>query len=150
MTEARTTAERAADVRALLAQPQTGWLSTASPKGRAHLIGSTVWWREGQVVSTTVGSTRTARNLRSTRHARLALGSTEDATLLDLEVLEVMPVGEARPELADGFAAAAGWDPREISSEWVYVTFRPTRIQAYRGYDEIEGSDVLREGRWLA
>ncbi len=26
----------------------------------------------------------------------------------------------------------------------------PTRIQAYRGYDELEGRDEMRGSRWLA
>jgi hypothetical protein len=26
---------------------------------------------------------------------------------------------------------------------------RPVRVQAYRGYDELEGRDVMRDGDWL-
>jgi len=150
MTEPRTTPQRVADTRQLLGAAQPGWLSTADPKGRSHLIACTAWWHDGEVVITTVGTTRTARNLRATKHARLALGTTEDATLLDLEAAELTPVDEAPAEIADGFTEAAGWDPREIGPEWSFVHFTPTRIQAYRGYDEAAGSDVFRGGRWLA
>lgn len=149
MTEPRTTAQRAADTRHLLETAQPGWLSTADPRGRAHLIACTAWWHDGEVVITTVATTRTARNLEATRHARLALGTTDDATLLDLEVIDLTPVGDASEEIAGGFAAAAGWDPREIGPEWSFVRFQPTRIQAYRGYDEVGGSEVFRRGRWL-
>lgn len=150
MTEPRTTAQRVADTRHLLETAQAGWLSTADPKGRSHLIACTAWWRDGEVVIATVGTTRTARNLRATKHARLAVGTTDDATLLDLEAMTLTPVGEAPAEVADGFKQAAGWDPREIGPEWAFVRFRPTRIQSYRGYDETPDSDVFRDGRWLA
>lgn len=150
MTETRSTAQRVADTRHLLETAREGWLSTADAKGRSHLIGCTAWWHDGEVVITTVGSTRTARNLRATKHARLALGTTDDATLIDVEATSVTPVGEAPAEIADGFKDAAGWDPREIGPEWAFVRFRPTRIQAYRGYDEVPDSDVFRDSRWLA
>jgi hypothetical protein len=32
---------------------------------------------------------------------------------------------------------------------WVFFKMRPTRIQAFRGYDEIENRDVMKDGRWL-
>ena len=150
MPEPRTTAQRVEDTRRLLETAQPGWLATADPKGRSHLIACTAWWHDGEMVIATVGTTRTARNLRATKHARLALGTTDDATLLDLEATILTPVTEAPAEIADGFHQAAGWDPREIGAEWVFARFHPTRIQAYRGYDETGGSDVLRGGRWLA
>lgn len=148
MTEPRTTPERVTDTQRLLEAAQSGWLATAGAAGRSHLIACTAWWHDGEVWVATRDGTRTARNLRTTRHARLALGSTDDATLLDLEAQDLTPAGQA-PAVAEGFNAAAGWDPREVGSEWVFVRFRPTRIQAYRGYDETPDSDVMRDGRWL-
>ena len=53
-------------------------------------------------------------------------------------------------EVADGFAIAVGWDPREVGSGWKFFRLRPTRIQAYRGYDELEGRNVMTNSRWLA
>jgi hypothetical protein len=61
-----------------------------------------------------------------------------------------VPAGEAEPRLAEGFAKGVGWDPREVGDGWVFYRFRPTRIQAYRGYDELDGRDVMRDSRWLA
>ena len=148
MTELRTTAQRITDTQRLLETAQSGWLSTAGAGGRAHLIACTAWWHDGEVWVATRGGTRTARNLRSTHHARLALGSTEDATLLDLEAEDITPAAQS-PAIAEGYRAAAGWDPREEGPDWVFVRFRPTRIQAYRGYEETPDSDVLRDGRWL-
>ena len=31
-----------------------------------------------------------------------------------------------------------------------FFRLAPSRIQAYRGYGELEGRDVLNDGRWLA
>jgi hypothetical protein len=58
-------------------------------------------------------------------------------------------VGEADSALADGFASAVGWDPRPIGEDWAFFRFRPVRVQAYRGYDELEGRDVMRDGAWV-
>ena len=43
-----------------------------------------------------------------------------------------------------------GWDPREVGEGWAFFRLRPSRIQAYRGYEELEGRDVMRNSRWLA
>lgn len=148
MTELRSTAQRVTDTQRLLQSAQSGWLSTAGTAGRSHLIACTAWWHDGEVHLATRAATRTARNLQATHHARLALGSTDDATLLDLEVEDIMPAAQV-PAIADGFLAAAGWDPREEGPDWVFARFRPTRIQAYRGYEETPHSEVFQEGRWL-
>ncbi len=52
--------------------------------------------------------------------------------------------------MARGFATAVGWDPREAGKGWIFFRLRPTRIQAYRGYDELEGRDVMRDSTWLS
>ena len=41
-----------------------------------------------------------------------------------------------------------GWDPREMDG-WMFFRLRPTRIQAFRGYDEIEDRDVMVRSRWV-
>jgi hypothetical protein len=51
--------------------------------------------------------------------------------------------------VAEGFSRAVGWDPREVGEGWAFFRLRPLRIQAYRGYDELEGRDVMRGSRWL-
>jgi hypothetical protein len=43
-----------------------------------------------------------------------------------------------------------GWDPREVGDGWDFFRLRPSRIQAFRGYEEIEGREVMRRGRLLA
>ena len=51
-------------------------------------------------------------------------------------------------DLAQGYKKAVGWDPREMDG-WMFFRLRPTRIQAFRGYDEIEDRDVMVRSRWV-
>ena len=78
----------------------------------------------------------------------LAHGDPSDAIVIEAQVIDSSPV-EDSAELAGGFQAAMGWDPREMDG-WVFYRLRPTRIQAFRGYDEIGGRDVMVRSRWLA
>jgi hypothetical protein len=145
----RDTPTRKADVKAALEQQADLWLSTADPRGRPHLIPVSAWWDGTHLVIATAGASRTARNMKANRAVRVAAGSPADVIMIDADVVENRAVDDSA-ELAGGFAAAVGWDPREVGPGWVFFRLRPTRIQAYRGYDELEGRDVMRASRWLA
>src|SRR5204863_6966944 len=106
------------------------------------------WWVEGQLVVTTLGTSRSARNMAMNPKVTLAHGDPSDAIVIEAQVIDSSAV-EDSAELAGGFHAAMGWDPREMDG-WVFYRLRPTRIQAFRGYDEIEGRDVMVRSRWLA
>jgi len=149
MSTLRSTAQRAAAVRATLEKQTDRWLATADGKGRPHLIAVSCWWNGGRLTIATVRRSRTADNLASTRLARIGIGSPDDVIMIDASVMGSEGVKEASPEVGDGFAVAVGWDPREISDEWSFFHLRPSRIQAYKGYDEIPGRDVMRDGKWL-
>jgi hypothetical protein len=143
----RDTKTRKADVLAALASQGQYWLATADG-GRPHVIAVSAWWDGSDLVVATLGNSRTARNLGSNQVATLAGGTPDDAMVIQARAVEHQPAAAAA-ELAEGFAAAMGWDPREMEG-WAFFRFRPTRIQAFRGYDEIEGRDVMKDGRWLA
>jgi pyridoxamine 5'-phosphate oxidase-like protein len=145
----RDTPTRKADVVAALEQQADVWLSTADRAGRPHLIPVSAWWDGTYLVIATTGASRTARNMKMNRAVRVAGGSPADAIVIDAEVVG-SPAGEDSAELASRFAAAVGWDPREVGEGWVFFRLRPIRIQAYRGYDELEGRDVMRGSTWLA
>jgi hypothetical protein len=98
---------------------------------------------------TTVAASRTGRNLAAGQEVKLAGGTAADAILVDARVIETQAAEEA-PDVAAGFAKAMGWDPREVGAGWAFFRLRPSRIQAYRGYEELEGRDVMRNSRWLA
>jgi hypothetical protein len=148
MSGTRTLAQRKTDVLDALARNGDIWLATASPDGGAHLIAASAWWNGSEIVIATIGTSRTARNLDTTGGARLALGSPEDVTMIDASVIATTAVADSDAELHSGFAAAVGWDPADEPGPWRFFRLRPRRIQAYRGYGEREGRDVMRGARW--
>ena len=150
MSELRSTEQRKADVLAVLERNGDAWLATADRSGRPHMIAVSTWWDGSRIVIATTDASRTARNLDEIRLGRLGVGSTDDAIMVDVEVLDSVPVADAAADLASGFSAAAGWNPAEEGPNWRFFRLRPRRIQAYRGYGELERRDVLRDGTWLA
>jgi hypothetical protein len=149
MSSLRSTAERKAAVMEALGRQKDLWLATADRAGRPHLIAVSAWWDGSHVVIATSGPSRTARNLTDNPTARLAMGSPDDVIVIDADV--AMPAAvEDSVDVATGFAEAVGWDPREVGPGWVFFRLAPVRIQAYRGYDELEGRDVMRNSHWLA
>lgn len=145
----RDTATRKADALEMLEKHGDMWLSSADRYGKPHLIAVSAWWDGRDVVIATTEDSRTAANLAPGNEARLAAGTPADVVMVDAEVIESVPAGEA-DQVAAGFAGAVGWDPREVGKDWVFFRLRPSRIQAYRGYDEVKGRDVMRGSEWLA
>jgi hypothetical protein len=150
MSEGRTVEQRKADTIAELNRQRDLWLATADTKGKPHLIAVSAWWDGNHVIIATTAASRSARNLDANGIARFALGAPEDVIVIDAAVADRVKVRQADAKLAAGFESAVGWDPRDISDDWVFFRLTPARIQAYRGYDELEGRDVMLLGRWLA
>jgi hypothetical protein len=149
MAESRTVEARKADVLASLEGQQSRWLATADSLGRPHLIAVSAWWDGSDLVMATIATSRTAKNLAPGREVQLAGGTPDDAIVVQATVIETQAAEEA-PDVAQGFMKAMGWDPREAGKGWAFFRLRPSRIQAYRGYEELEGRDVMRNSRWLA
>jgi hypothetical protein len=149
MAESRTVEARKADVLASLEGQQNLWLATADSLGRPHLIAVSAWWDGSDLVMATIATSRTAKNLAPGREVQLAGGTPDDAIVVQATVIETQAAEEA-PDVAQGFMKAMGWDPREAGKGWAFFRLRPSRIQAYRGYEELEGRDVMRNSRWLA
>ncbi len=144
----RDTPTRKADALAALEKQGQVWLATAEVGGRPHVIAVSAWWDGTDLVVTTSGSSKTARNIAMNPLVTLAGGDPADAIVIQAQMLDSSPA-EDSPELATGFSNAMGWDPREMDG-WMFFRLRPTRIQAFRGYEEIEGRDVMIRSRWLA
>ena len=143
----RDTATRKKDVLDVLEAQGHYWLSTAEVGGQPHVIGVSALWDGGQLVVTTLGSSRTARNMAMNPAVVLAHGDPSDAVVIQAAVIDSAAVGDS-PDLAGAWKSAMGWDPREMEG-WTFFRLRPTRIQAFRGYDEIEGRDVMLRSRWV-
>ena len=125
------------------------WVATAStsPTPRPHLVPVSLLWTEDRAVIALREDSRTARDLLSTRTARLGVGPTRDVVMLDVVLEEVHEVAKAHA-LADAYARQADWDPR-TSTGYLFLVLRPTRIQAWREANEIPGRTLMKDGRWV-
>jgi hypothetical protein len=74
------------------------------------------WWDGAHLVIATAGASRTARNMKANRAVRVAGGLPSDAIMIDADVVG-SPAVDDSAELAGGFAAAVGWDPRTTNSK---------------------------------
>jgi Pyridoxamine 5'-phosphate oxidase len=143
----RDAAARKRDTLAALESQGKYWLATAEVGGRPHLIAVSGWWDGHDLVFATAGASKTARNLAMNPAAKLAGGTPADAVVIEAQMMESTPCEDA-PDVAEGFKKAMGWDPREMAG-WLFFRLRPTRIQAFRGYDEIEDRDVMVRSKWV-
>jgi hypothetical protein len=53
-------------------------------------------------------------------------------------------------DVSDSFKARNGWDPRDSSREYVYLLMMPQRVLVWESEEELEGRDVMKQGKWLA
>jgi Pyridoxamine 5'-phosphate oxidase len=146
-TPSRDTATRKKDVLAVLEKQGHYWLSTAEIGGRPHIIAVSGLWDGTQIVVTTVGTSKTALNMAMNPLVVLAAGDPSDAIVIQAQMIEAIPVEES-PRMVQEWKAAMGWDSTELG-DWVFYRLRPTRIQAFRGYEEIKGRDVMIRSRWV-
>ena len=105
------------------------------------------WDGETLLVATPADSP-TGRNLAATRFVRLGLGHTRDVTMID-GVAEVLEIDALPQERGDRFAARTGFDPRSETTSYRWFRISPRRVQAWREVNELEGRELMRDGRWL-
>ena len=144
---ARSRSQRIADTLERLRTDVDLWVASASDSGEAYLVPLSFHWDGSRLtVATPMGSV-TARNLIRASWARVALGETRDVVIVEGTV-EAIALG-TEPELEDAHARAAGFDPRELEQEYVYLRITPHEIQAWREANELAGRYVMRRGAWL-
>lgn len=148
MTGPRDPATRKADALRMWSTPEVDvWVATASPAGEPHLVPLSLAWVDDRFVVAVHADARTARDLRGSGRARLAVGPTRDVTMVDAVLEREVPVPEDA-DLGTAYAAQADWDPRR-SDGYVFLVLRPERVQAWRESDEIGGRTLMRRGSWL-
>ena len=139
---------RKADTLAMLAAPAIDvWVSSASVAGEAHLVPLSLAWVDERAVIAVPETSVTARNLTTSRRARLAVGPTRDVVMIDA-VLDRAAGVDKDAALGDAYAAQADWDPRGDSG-YVFLVLRPVRLQAWRESNEIAGRTLMRDGAWI-
>jgi hypothetical protein len=92
---------------------------------------------------------RTRGNVTGQGGVRLGLGPTRDVVMIDSELEHAYSLEEVPAGLARGYAAQAGWDPRESGESMRFLVLRPLRIQAWREADELPGRTLMRGGAWI-
>jgi hypothetical protein len=125
------------------------WVASAAAAGTAHLVPLSWAWDGAQAILAVEPSSATARNIALSGRARLALGDTRDVVMIDAALESVVDVAQAPSCLGNAYAGQADWDPRAGGGPFVFVCLQPTRIQAWRNSNEIEGRTVMRNGAWI-
>ena len=149
MDPPRNRQQRRTDTLAKLGAEADVWVATANADGSPYLVPLSLFWDGKHVVVSAQRESRTIQNLLRSRAARLGLGPTRDVVLIDALVDGSWPAAEVPADMAEAFAARAGWDPREEDGDYVYVALEPSRIQAWREANELAGRTLLRGGNWL-
>ena len=147
MTAARPRSQRRIDVLAKLRDEVDLWVASADESGGAYLVPLSYCWDESTLTVATPRASRTARNLVRAGWARVALGPTRDVVIIEGAV-EAVPIG-TDTRLEDAHAQAAGFDPRTLAEEYIYLRISPQSIQAWRESNELEGRQLMRGGEWL-
>ena len=144
----RSPEQRKADTITMLTTPGIDvWVATAGDGG-AHLVPLSLAWIDEQVVVALPADSITARNLSTSRTARLAVGPTRDVVMIDSVLEDLVAVEDAPAGLIDGYCAQADWDPRSAGGGYVLARLRPLRLQAWREANEIAGRTLMRDGAW--
>jgi nitroimidazol reductase NimA-like FMN-containing flavoprotein (pyridoxamine 5'-phosphate oxidase superfamily) len=146
---ARTLRQRRQDTLNRLEHDVDAWVATADPAdGTPYLVPLSFLWHDRTLLIATPAASPTSRNLRATGKARLGIGPTRDVVLVEGTV-QTLPATELPAEVGDAFAAKTGFDPRTLSTAYLYFRIHPRRLQAWRESNELSGRDLMRDGRWI-
>jgi hypothetical protein len=146
---ARTPKQRRLDTLNRLENDVDAWVSTADADGGTpYLIPLSFLWDGATLLLATPAASPTGRNLQATGRARLGIGPTRDVVLIEGIVETLEPAG--LPDgVGDAFAERTGFDPRQLTTAYLYFRVTPQRVQAWREADELRGRDLVRDGEWL-
>ncbi|WP_369264586.1 pyridoxamine 5'-phosphate oxidase family protein [Streptomyces sp. R35] len=146
---ARTTKQRKQDTLDRLENDEDAWVSTADGDGGLpYLIPLSYLWDGTTLLFATPAASPTGRNLRTTGRTRLGIGPTRDVVMVEGTV-ETLEPAELADGVGDAFAAKTGFDPRQLTTAYLYFRVTPRRVQAWREANEISGRDLMRDGEWL-
>ncbi|MFF1766522.1 pyridoxamine 5'-phosphate oxidase family protein [Streptomyces sp. NPDC058249] len=146
---ARTLKQRKQDTLDRLENDEDAWVSTAGDDGGTpYLIPLSFLWNGTTLLLATPAASPTGRNLRATGKARLGIGPTRDVVIVEGTVRALEPA-ELPAGVGDAFAKKTGFDPRELTTAYLYFSVTPQRVQAWREANEIAGRDLMRDGEWL-
>ncbi|MFH8659329.1 pyridoxamine 5'-phosphate oxidase family protein [Streptomyces afghaniensis] len=146
---ARSAEQRTKDTLHRLEHDVDAWVATADgTSGTPYLVPLSFLWNGSYLLFATPASSPTGRNLAATGRARVGIGPTRDVVMVEGAVETVQPA-ELTEQDAELFAAKTGFDPRRLATPYLYFRVVPQRVQAWREADELDGRELMRDGRWL-
>ncbi|MFJ3204879.1 pyridoxamine 5'-phosphate oxidase family protein [Streptomyces sp. NPDC086989] len=144
----RTREQRREDTLSRFEKDVDVWVATADAEGVPCLVPLSFRWDGATFLMSTGSNLPTGRNLTASGRVRLAFGATRDVVLVDGTVTR-LEAAELGPGEIEAFAAHSGFDPSGLKTPYPYFRVTPVWIQAWREADEIEGRDLMKDGRWL-
>lgn len=126
------------------------WLATAGPAG-PHLVPLTLAWDStvGELIFCVEQGTVTALNIATEPSVRVGIGPTRDVLMVD-GTAQVSGLVNDDINLAAFFNEKAGWDPRLNGDNMTFIRVTPSRMQAWREFDEAANRTVMINGDWKA
>ncbi|MEV6286426.1 pyridoxamine 5'-phosphate oxidase family protein [Kribbella sp. NPDC051770] len=143
---ARPLAIRTKDALERLASEVDAWVSTASADGTPYLVPLSFLWTGTTLILSTASKNPTSLNLQANPQLHLAIGGTRDVVLVTGTAERFTPTQEQ----GDAFAEKSGFDPRALKATYPFFEVTPVRIQSWREANELEGRDLMLDGRWLS
>jgi hypothetical protein len=145
----RTPSQRKRDTLHRLTHDVDAWVASADPAdGTPYLVPLSFLWDGETLLFATPTASPTSRNLQATGRSRVGIGPTRDVVLIEGTV-RALPAAEIPAEVGDAFAAKTGFDPRTLTTPYLYFRIHPQRVQAWREANELDGRDLMRGGRWV-
>jgi len=146
---ARTPKQRKQDALNRLEHDIDAWVATADEgSGIPYLVPLSFLWDGSTLLIATQSSSPTSRNLQATGQVRLGIGPTRDLVLIEGTV-HALAATEIPDEVGDAFAAKTGFDPRQLTTSYLYFRVHPQRLQAWREVNELEDRELMRGGHWV-
>ena len=126
------------------------WVATAPDDGSGvpYLVPLSFVWDGSTILLATPANSPTGRNLKATGRVRLGLGPTRDVVMIEGTV-DTVTQTELTGEEGDRFAARTGFDPRQLTTPYLYFRVHPQRVQAWREVNELTGRELMSDGQWL-
>ncbi|MCX5254074.1 pyridoxamine 5'-phosphate oxidase family protein [Streptomyces canus] len=147
---ARPAEQRKQDTLNRLEHDEDVWVATAPDDGSGvpYLVPLSFLWDGSSILLATPANSPTGRNLKATGRVRLGLGPTRDVVMIEGTVDTLTQDGLTGEE-GDRFAAVTGFDPRRLTTPYLYFRVHPQRVQAWREANELTGRELMRDGQWL-
>ncbi|MET9460406.1 pyridoxamine 5'-phosphate oxidase family protein [Streptomyces canus] len=146
----RSAKQRKQDTLNRLEHDEDVWVATAPDDGSGvpYLVPLSFLWDGSTILLATPANSPTGRNLKATGRVRLGLGPTRDVVMIEGTV-DTVTQTELTGEEGDGFAARTGFDPRQLTTPYLYFRVHPQRVQAWREVNELTGRELMSDGQWL-